>query len=97
MEHHYRIGAHVSYPCVHMPALALGGSTNSARYAYAPLFILFEKEPPMPDENDLAEAGHSAEAANTALLIPCVCLLSCGSVASTPVYYLDRDPLLTLY
>jgi hypothetical protein len=26
----------------------------------------------MPDEQDLAEAGHTAEAANTALLIPCV-------------------------
>jgi hypothetical protein len=26
----------------------------------------------MPDEQDLAEGGHAAEAANTALLIPCV-------------------------
>jgi hypothetical protein len=41
-------------------------------YAYAPLLILFEKEPPMPDEQDQVEAGHAAEAANTALLIPCV-------------------------
>ena len=41
-------------------------------YAYTPLLILFEKEPPMPDEQDLAEGGHAPEAANTALLIPCV-------------------------
>ena len=26
----------------------------------------------MPDEQDLAEGGHSPEATNTALLIPCV-------------------------
>lgn len=41
-------------------------------YAYAPLLILFEKEPPMPDEQDLAEVGHAPEASNTVLLIPCV-------------------------
>jgi hypothetical protein len=58
---------------VSTPRAFLWASTYLYRsYAYAPLFILFEKEPPMPDKQDLAEAGHAAEASNTALLIPCV-------------------------
>jgi len=43
-----------------------------ASYAYAPLLILFDKEPPMPDEQGLAEGGPCPEATDTALLIPCV-------------------------
>jgi hypothetical protein len=68
MEHHYRIGDHVS-----TPRASLQTSINLySSYAYAPLLILFEKEPPMPDEQDSAEAGHVGEAVDTALLIPCV-------------------------
>jgi hypothetical protein len=40
-------------------------------YAYMPLLVLFEKEPPFPDHQ---EVGFNPETANTALLIPCVSL-----------------------
>jgi hypothetical protein len=39
----------------------------------------------MPDEQDQAEAGHAAEASNTALLIPCVS-------AKTQSHHLDGEP-----
>jgi len=39
-------------------------------YAYAPLLILFEKEPPMPDLEDI-DPSRTPGVHNTALLIPC--------------------------
>lgn len=44
---------------------------SGCSYAYLPLLLLFEKEPPFPDdEADVGSPGSSG-AANTALVIPC--------------------------
>ncbi|KAI6817667.1 glycosyl transferase [Hortaea werneckii] len=40
-------------------------------YAYAPLLILFEKEPPMPEPSEGFDATKTPGVQNTALLIPC--------------------------
>ncbi|KAK0259608.1 hypothetical protein LTR35_018081 [Friedmanniomyces endolithicus] len=40
-------------------------------YAYAPLFMLFEKEPPMPRDLNAIDATKTPGVHNTALLIPC--------------------------
>ncbi|TKA72202.1 hypothetical protein B0A55_06967 [Friedmanniomyces simplex] len=43
----------------------------AAFYAYAPLFMFFEKEPPMPVDLNAIDATKTAGVHNTALLIPC--------------------------
>ncbi|KAK4546439.1 hypothetical protein LTR36_002116 [Oleoguttula mirabilis] len=40
-------------------------------YAYAPLFLMFEKEPPMPPNIDNLDPTKTPGVHNTALLIPC--------------------------
>ncbi|TKA48263.1 hypothetical protein B0A54_01756 [Friedmanniomyces endolithicus] len=43
----------------------------AAIYAYAPLLMLFEKEPPMPPDLNAIDAMKTPGVHNTALLIPC--------------------------
>ncbi|KAK1810232.1 hypothetical protein LTR12_015415 [Friedmanniomyces endolithicus] len=43
----------------------------AAFYAYAPLFMLFEKEPPMPPDLNAIDPTKTPGVHNTALLIPC--------------------------
>lgn len=43
--------------------------TSLSSYAYSPLFVLFEPDPPMPEEP--IDATKTPNIADTALMIPC--------------------------
>jgi hypothetical protein len=59
------------------PSSFLGGKKDMSgpklirlsRYAYSPLFVLFEPDPPMPEEP--IDPNKTANISDTALMIPC--------------------------
>ena len=62
---------------------------TSYSYAFAPLLILFEDEPPMPDDSPQTRATPNQGVDNTALLIPCVSNPSSSSLGLAGQHDLD--------